>query len=322
MITVCPRRTHRATTPPSLAPAVVEEWRRLTVVPRLSVRQGPRAFPLTLCSTALIMVMWLAEMTRQGAVAVRFLGGVSAKLPLDVALLRLPGSAMTPAPNLPAWGALAQVLLVFGLAEAWFGVRRTLGIALMATALSTLGGRIMCMLGPHHVLGLPSAEAGVLDTGPSAAVVALMVCVCFRRRAWLTLSALVTTMVGELIMQPDLAGREHIIAIAVGVVAASPLIPARAPGLADLGERGGAGQPVRRDAVHAHRLVPVVGDRDLPLRPVELGASCSGDLHPGWAHPCALNVTDPCGAGVLARANRVEARDHWTVSGWLVKGLR
>jgi hypothetical protein len=91
--TVCPQRTHRATTPPSLGP-VVDDWRRITVLPRLSVRQGPRAFPLTLCSTALIMVMWLAEMTRQGAVAVRFLGGVSAKLPLDVALLRLPGDLL------------------------------------------------------------------------------------------------------------------------------------------------------------------------------------------------------------------------------------
>jgi hypothetical protein len=196
-------------------------------VPRLSMREGRRAFPLTLCSTGLIMVLWLAQMTRQGEAAVRLLGGISAKLPLDVALIRLPGSMLVPAPNLPAWGALTQVLLVFGLAEAWFGARRTLGIALAATALSTLGGRIMCMLGPHHLLGLPGSEAWVLDTGPSSAVVALLVYVCCRRRAWLTLSVLVATMVGELIVLPNLAGREHIIAIAVGAAAASPLVVRR-----------------------------------------------------------------------------------------------
>jgi hypothetical protein len=211
----------------SFAPTVLEEWHRLTAVPRPSLRESPRAFPLTLASTALVTVMWLAQMTQVGEAAVRLLGGVSAKLPLGVALLRLPGSMLAPAQNLPAWGALAQVLVVFGLAEAWFGGRRTLGIALTATAISTLGGRVMCMLGPHHPLGVSYAEAWGLDTGPSAAVVALMVYVCCHRRAWLTLSALVAIMVGELILLPNLAGREHIIAIVVGLVAASPPVVRR-----------------------------------------------------------------------------------------------
>jgi hypothetical protein len=251
MITAPPQRAPRVIIRRSLprpvtrrfAPTVVEEWHRLTAVPRLSLREGPRAFPLTLCSTALIMVMWLAQMTQVGEAAVRLLGGVSAKLPLGVALLRLPGSMLAPAENLPAWGSLAQVLVVFGLAEAWFGARRTLGIALAATALSTLGGRVMYVLGPHHPLGLSLAGAGCLDTGPSAAVVALMVYVCCRRQAWLTLSALVATMVGELIMLPNLAGREHIIAIVVGLAAASPLVVRRTQAK-QLARAGSAGRAI------------------------------------------------------------------------------
>ncbi|MCW2942923.1 MAG: rane protein [Actinomycetia bacterium] len=203
---------------------LVEEWHKLTVLPGLRLRLGPRAFPLTLGSTALVMVMWLGQMTTAGSSAVVWIGGVSARLPIDVAVARFPGSMFAPAPNLPVWGSLAQVLLVFGLAEAWLGAGRTLGISLLATALSSLGGRLMCELGPHHLLGLPYQASLLLDTGPSSAVVALMVYVCLRQGAWLGLTATIIVMVGELVVLPNMAGREHIIAIVTALLAALPLL--------------------------------------------------------------------------------------------------
>jgi hypothetical protein len=64
----------------------------------------------------------------------RRLAGESATLPPVLALLRMPLSTFAPAPQLPPWGALAQVLVAFALLEAAMGWRRTLAVALGATA--------------------------------------------------------------------------------------------------------------------------------------------------------------------------------------------
>jgi hypothetical protein len=82
----------------------------------------------------------------------------------------------------------------------------------------------MCELGPHHLLGLPYQASLLLDTGPSSAVGALMVYVCLRQGAWLGLTATIIVMVGELVVLPNMAGREHIIAIVTALLAALPLL--------------------------------------------------------------------------------------------------
>jgi hypothetical protein len=143
-----------------------------------------------------------------------------AALPIGAALQRLPLSMVAPAPNLPVWGSLLQVFVVFGIAEALVGWRRTLTVALTATFLCTLSGRIMCYLGPDSIVGLPWISRYVSDTGPSAAVVAIVAYVCCVRRAPRTMTVLLTAMVTEVTLLPNLAGREHVVAIALGILAA------------------------------------------------------------------------------------------------------
>lgn len=65
------------------------------------------------------------------------------------------------------WGALAQVLLVFGIAETMLGRRRTLLIAYVRTPAGALHAHIGVTTGPDGVLGLPAADAQAVDTGPS-----------------------------------------------------------------------------------------------------------------------------------------------------------
>src|SRR5437879_6441179 len=78
------------------------------------------------------------------------------------------------------------------------------------TFLSTLAGGIMCALGPGTVIGLPWIFQYVTDTGPSAAVVALAVQLCCVRRAPRTLALVLTAMLTEVTLLPNLAGREHV----------------------------------------------------------------------------------------------------------------
>src|SRR3954447_16719928 len=106
-----------------------------------------------------------------------------AALPFGHALQRLPLSMVAPAPNLPVWGALAQVFVVFAVAEWAIGPVPAVGVALGAHAAATLAGRAMITLGPDHLLGVDRALGAVRDTGPSVAVVALAVYVGARRRA-------------------------------------------------------------------------------------------------------------------------------------------
>lgn len=128
--------------------------------------QGPvverrwRAVPMTVgaaCLTGFVQV-------------VQNLGVVKAEAPLWPALLRTPLSLFVPALDLPVWGALAQILLVFGIAEICLGWWRTLLIAYAAALAGTLYARVGIALGPDHPIGLPASDAQVVDTGPSAAV--------------------------------------------------------------------------------------------------------------------------------------------------------
>ncbi|MFI6420770.1 hypothetical protein ACIBG6_25615 [Streptomyces sp. NPDC050842] len=173
-----------------------------------------RAVPMTLAAVCLTALFQLVQNQDWGYQPVQNIGSVRAEDPLWLSLLRTPLSLFVPALDLPVWGALAQVLLVFGIAEICLGRWRTLAVAYLATLCGTLYARVGIALGPDSPLGLPATDAQVVDTGPSAAVVGLAVYVCWRYRAWWTGGAVVVAMVVEVIIKPNLAGKEHLAAIA------------------------------------------------------------------------------------------------------------
>ncbi|MFC8510818.1 hypothetical protein ACFU3J_27660 [Streptomyces sp. NPDC057411] len=170
---------------------------------------------MTLAAVCLTAVFQIVQNQDWGYRPVQDIGSVRAEDPLLLALLRTPLSLYVPALDLPVWGALAQVLLVFGIAEICLGRWRTLLIAYAATLAGTLYARVGIALGPGSPLGLPASDALVVDTGPSAAVVALAVYVCWRYRARWTAALVVVAMVVEVLIKNNLAGKEHIAAIAV-----------------------------------------------------------------------------------------------------------
>jgi hypothetical protein len=181
-------------------------------------RRGLRAIPFTVVSVLLTLTFWFLWKVERMGPFVHAVGGVRADLPWWEALYKTPLSLFVPAPDLPVWGALAQVLLVFGLAELTLGRVRTLVLAYVATVFGTFSARPMIALGEDHWLGVSDKVGHVLDTGPSAAVVALVVAVTFVRRAWIFFTLIWAAMIAEVIVKPNLAGREHLVAMAAVLV--------------------------------------------------------------------------------------------------------
>jgi hypothetical protein len=181
--------------------------------------RGWRAVPFSLCSGALITLFALLQHTDPGWWLVEHVAAVYQALPLWLILLRLPLSMFAPAPDLPAWGAVAQVLVVFGVAEIQLGRWRTFLVAVCTNALTTLSARLMWWAGATLGVGTPQIDAYELDTGPSTVVVALAVYVLLRCRAYILLAATVLAMALESVLLPNLAGREHLVAVGLGAVA-------------------------------------------------------------------------------------------------------
>ncbi|MFF8590195.1 hypothetical protein ACF061_01920 [Streptomyces sp. NPDC015220] len=198
------------------------EWGVLYAAVRGSpAGRGPRAVAATLAAVCLTALLHFAQSRPWGYGLVQRIGAVRAEDPLWLALLRTPLSLFVPALDLPVWGALAQILCVFGVAEVCLGRRRTLAVAYVATLAGTLYARAGVALGPHRPLGLPGTDAHVVDTGPSAAVVGLAVYVGLRYGAFVTAAAVTAAMVVEVVLKENLAGREHLAAItAVALVCA------------------------------------------------------------------------------------------------------
>ena len=181
--------------------------------------RGPAAFPLAIGATTLVGTFAALQHATAGWWLVEHLAGVYQALPLWEILVRLPLSAFAPAPDLPVWGALAQVLVVFALAEVHLGIWRTVVTALGVNALTTLSARVMVLIGFRFLVGTPQVDAYVLDTGPSVIVVALCVYVALHVRTYLLLAITCGALLGEVGLLPNLAGREHLVAIALGALA-------------------------------------------------------------------------------------------------------
>ncbi|MCK7623557.1 hypothetical protein MUU72_10705 [Streptomyces sp. RS10V-4] len=175
-----------------------------------------RAVPLTLTAVTLTLFFHFVQSQSWGLRLVGCIGWVQAAERLWVTLLRTPLSLFVPALDLPVWGALAQVLVVFGVAEICLGRRQTLLVAYAATLAGTLYARFCLWLGSGPPFGLPDADRYVIDSGPSAAVVGLAVAVCWRYRARFTCVGVVVAMVVEVaFIKNNLAGKEHVAAVAL-----------------------------------------------------------------------------------------------------------
>ncbi|MER7682344.1 hypothetical protein [Streptomyces sp. NPDC096934] len=203
----------------TLARLARTEWGPLLVTVRRGLEaRRLRAVPVTLGAVLLTGLLQFVQNRSWGYRFVQDIGSVQADEPLGLALLRTPLSLFVPALDLPVWGALIQILVVFGIAEICLGWWRMLLIAYAATLAGTLYARIAVALGPGHPLGLPAADARVVDTGPSAAVVGLAVFVAWRYRAYGTAAVVIVAMTVEVTVKGNLAGREHIAALAVALV--------------------------------------------------------------------------------------------------------
>ncbi len=203
----------------TLARRARAEWRPLFSAVRdgLAARRW-RAVPMTLAAVCLTALFQYVQNQPWGYQFVQNIGSVRAEDPLWLALVRTPLSLFVPALDLPVWGALAQILLVFGIAEICLGWWRTLLVGYAATLAGTLYARVGIELGPGHPIGLPASDARVVDTGPSAAVVGLAVYVCWRHRAYVTGALVAALMVVEVVVKDNLAGKEHLAAIAAVLV--------------------------------------------------------------------------------------------------------
>lgn len=196
------------------------EWHGIVVDPvhRLA-RRGLSG--LVLAFVAAFGVIFFHDLAQHptGALWVTRLGGVKADLPLWVSLLRTPVSLYVPALDLPVWAGITQLFLAFALAELTLGRGRTLAISYVTTLAGTLTARVMIAMGPGWWgLGLPPECGKVLDTGPSAAVVGLFTYLAVVRRAPVVFFLTGGSMVWESIAVPNLAGREHLIAVGAAVV--------------------------------------------------------------------------------------------------------
>ncbi|MGQ4332287.1 hypothetical protein [Streptomyces hayashii] len=197
-----------------------DEWYGIVVDPlRQLRRRGPGALLLAVVACLGVIFFHALAQHPAGATAVRTVGGVQGDLPLWLTLLRTPISLYVPALDLPVWAGITQLFLAFALAELALGRRRTLLVAYASTLAGTLSVRVMLAMGPGWWgLGLPPEVGQVLDTGPSAAVVGLFTFLSVVRRAPIVFTLTGGSMVLESIAAPNLAGREHLIAVAAAVV--------------------------------------------------------------------------------------------------------
>ncbi|WP_443052825.1 hypothetical protein [Streptomyces sp. FXJ1.172] len=197
------------------------EWHAIVVEPvqRLA-RRGLSG--LLLAFVAAFGVIFFQGIAQHplGRLWVTRLGGVKADLPLWLSLLRTPVSLYVPALDLPVWAGITQLFLAFAWAELALGRARTLAISYATTLAGTLTARVMIAMGPGWGwgFGLPPECAHVLDTGPSAAVVGLFTYLAVIKRAPVVFTLTGGSMVWESIAIPNLAGREHLIAVGSAIV--------------------------------------------------------------------------------------------------------
>jgi hypothetical protein len=189
-----------------------EPWR--------AVRDGEwHRYWFGLVSPMLVLALWLAFRTPAGHAFVQGWGIMRAGDPWLATLARLPLSLFAPAHLLPAWTAMLQVALVFGVAQVLLGARRTLAVGLTGHILGTLSARLWVWLGPP--VGLAPHWLHFADAGPSVAAVSLGGYLMVRYRLVWPAGVLLAFHVGEWIAVDGLSQREHVVGVLTGATAAA-----------------------------------------------------------------------------------------------------
>ncbi|WP_185836878.1 hypothetical protein [Streptomyces sp. WAC 06783] len=231
--------------------ALLGQWHRVAGPTWAALcRRRLAAVPLTTASVLLVITCHALALTDTGSRLVWALGGVRADVPLWLVPLRLPLSLFAPAPGLPWWGALAQVIVIFGVAECVLGTVRTATVSLVVTAAATLFARFVLTLGPGHPLAVPASEAVLADTGPSAAVVGLLICVGWACRAPLLIYGTALTFSLECVLTSTLSSRAHLGGIVAALLCAAVTCrtPVRAASAPSAAAPSSAATPSGRDA--------------------------------------------------------------------------
>jgi hypothetical protein len=158
---------------------------------------------------------------------VRALGAAQASLPLPVELARIPLSTFLPTIDLPLAAAVAQILVVVGLAELLLNRYALLALAAGSQVLATLSARVLIEIGTATGIGLPASQALALDTGPSVMTTAVGTWLLLRYRAHHLLASLTVALLISACWQNNIDGREHLAALLCGLAFAAAIEPAR-----------------------------------------------------------------------------------------------
>lgn len=208
-------------TPPAvrMARSATREWADLfgPAVQQLR-RRGVASFPMTTFSVLAVIGLAALNTGPAGHHIIRTWIDEYANLPARSAAIRMVPSFAAPTAFLPCWGAVIQIAIVFGVAEALYGTRATAFVALAAHALSTTSARLFVWMGPHELFGMAAIVARFADSGPSGATLGVIAFVAVRARGRQSLVLLVVYCGGEWFVKHGLAQREHLVAALVGIV--------------------------------------------------------------------------------------------------------
>lgn len=196
-------------------PQIKWEFQRLLVQAKRGLSNGNRPWMAVTAATLTIAVYALLNDSVVRPVLWRS-GSVYSSLPFITELQRLPMSLFLPTPYLPEWGAVLQLLVVLGLGELIIGRWLTVSIALLGHGAATLTARVIIDGGHGSVIGLPHLMSRVLDTGPSAATVALGACLLIAIRANWCIAILSAALVFAAVVAPGIDGAEHLVALTCG----------------------------------------------------------------------------------------------------------
>ncbi len=197
---------------------LLREFRVVIVEPaRTLVRRGLSGVALAIFASVAVLTLHAVDQSPTGAALIRLTSHVRGDIPLPLVLLRTPLSLFVPARDMAALPGIPVLFLGVALAQLVLGRTRTVLVAYAVSLAGTLSARVMIELGPRW-WGLPPDAAQVIDTGASAAVVGLFAHVATVKRAPVLFFFAVTPTVLRSLHKPNLAGREHLVAITVAVL--------------------------------------------------------------------------------------------------------
>jgi hypothetical protein len=194
------------------------ELRQLWVLARLGWSRGVRPWVGLASAAATVCIYLLLRNPAVGPELWRS-GSVFASLPLSTELARLPMSLLLPTPYLPVWAACGQLLVVIGLGELILGRFVTVVVALGGHFAATLVARVLLDTVHGSLFGLTPALVHALDTGPSAAAVAVGACLLVVARMPQSATLLAAALIAAALIAPGVDGVEHTVALAFGLAA-------------------------------------------------------------------------------------------------------